>query len=85
MVLPDGEVRLRVVYLGRRWSWRGFQFSGGVWRQRRWGWWPVFRPVAYALDVPEGQAGRVRRFGLSTLAVRVDVPGCSRLDIGFPC
>lgn len=87
MILPDGEIPLRVVYRGLRWSWRGFQFSGGVWRRRRWGWWPVFRAASWTLDVPEGQVDRVRWCGLGAVAVAVavDVPGGSRLDIGFPC
>lgn len=84
LLLPDIEIPLTPTYRGRKWSWRGFQIDGGVWRDRRWGWWPVYRPHYWDLDVPEEHVERVREHQTWQISAAMDVRGNSRVALHIP-
>lgn len=80
--LGGAEVQLRAVFCGPRWSWRGFGLSGGVWRLRRWGAWPVCRPDTYVLAVKPEDEQRVRECGLVTSSLCL--PAETRVEVWLP-
>lgn len=75
-------VPLRAVFCGPRWCWRGFALSGGAWRLRRWGMWPVFRPDTYVLAVRPEDEQRVREGGLATASL--SLPANTRVELLLP-
>lgn len=86
LVLPGGRaVPLKSTYLGRRWRWRGFQWTGGVWRRRTWGWWPIARPFEWRLEVSDTHADEVRRHPLREISAALDLlPGNTSVTINIP-